>query len=46
MSSIPRAGKLGIGGATLAVAVALGVGFTPPLPQEQLPTVEVWHDPT
>lgn len=45
MSSLHRAAKLGIGGAAIALATTIGPGFTQPQ-QEQLPTVEVWHNPT
>ena len=46
MSSLNRSAKLGIGGAALVLAATVGLGFTAPAPQEQLPTVKVWHDPT
>jgi len=46
MTSIPRSAKLGIGGAVLALAATMGLGFTAPPQEEQLPTVKVWHDPT
>ena len=46
MSSLHRGAKLGIGGTVLALAAAVGLGFAAPPQEEQLPTVEVWHDPT
>ena len=46
MSFIHGAAKLGVGGAALALAATIGLGFTPPQLEEQLPTVKVWHDPT
>lgn len=47
MRSLHRNAKLGIGGAALALAATMGLGFTaPPQQEEQLPTVKVWHDPT
>lgn len=46
MSSLHPSAKLGIGGAALVLAATMGLGFTPPPQEEQLPTVKVWHDPT
>ena len=46
MSSVDKTAKLAIGGAAIVLAATMGLGFTPPPPQEQLPTVQVWHDPT
>lgn len=46
MSAVHPGVKLAIGGAVLAMAATMGVGFTAPPQEEQLPTVEVWHDPT
>jgi len=46
MSSLHQSAKLGIGGAALALAATMGLGFTAPPQEEQLPTVKVWHDPT
>ncbi|HSH75072.1 MAG TPA: hypothetical protein VLA09_05295 [Longimicrobiales bacterium] len=46
MSTLHKGAKLGIGGAALVVVGTLGLGFTAPPQEEQLPTVKVWHDPT
>jgi hypothetical protein len=46
MSPVNSRAKLGIGGAMIALAATVGLGFTSPAQQEQLPTVKVWHDPT
>jgi hypothetical protein len=46
MRSLHQGAKLGIGGAALALAATMGLGFTTPAQEEQLPTVQVWHDPT
>ncbi len=46
MLSLRHSAKLGVGGAALALVATMGLGFTPPPQEEQLPTVKVWHDPT
>jgi hypothetical protein len=46
MRSLHRGAKLGIGGAAIALAATLGLGFTTPPQEQQLPTVKVWHNPT
>lgn len=46
MSSLHLGAKLGIGGAAIALVATMGLGFTPPPQEEQLPVVKVWHDPT
>lgn len=46
MSSRHQGAKLGIGVGALALTATMGIGFTAPPQQEQLPVVQVWHDPT
>ena len=45
MRSLDQSAKLAIGGAAIVLAATMGIGFTAP-PQQELPTVQVWHDPT